>query len=239
MRLITYFVLMSTALLFLFSSCDRAEYSSSENLATKADSVSYSLGFFYGNGLSTEGVDDIEMKNFIAGMLQGLERQDPALDEMQMQQVLQQFQQELQASQAERRELDAAANIEEAQRFLEENAERDDVMVTESGLQYRVIEEGTGASPTAESEVEVHYRGTLIDGEEFDSSYERNQTATFPLNRVIPGWTEGLQLMSEGATFEFFIPSELGYGNNPPPGSPIQPGSLLIFEVELINVITE
>lgn len=239
MRLLTYFVLISTPLLLLFSSCDSAQYSSDENLASKADSVSYSLGYFYGNGLSTEGVEEIELKNFIAGMLQGLDGEEPSLNDQQMQQLLQQFQQELQANQAQRRDSEAAINAEEAQQFLEENAQKEGVMVTESGLQYRVIEEGTGARPTAESEVEVHYRGTLISGEEFDSSHERNQTATFPLNRVISGWTEGLQLMREGATYEFYIPSELGYGNNPPPGSPIQPGSLLIFEVELINVDSE
>jgi len=130
----------------------------------------------------------------------------------------------------------ASDNIEEGREFLEENAQKDDVMVTESGLQYRVIEEGSGVSPTAEDEVEVHYRGTLLSGEEFDSSYSRDETATFPLNRVIPGWTEGLQLMSEGATYEFFIPADLAYGNNPPPGSIIEPGSVLIFEVELIDV---
>jgi len=154
-----------------------------------------------------------------------------------MQSLMQRFQQEITEDAEARREREATANIEAGNEFLEENAQRDDVMVTESGLQYRVVEEGTGAQPTAEDEVEVHYRGTLITGEEFDSSYQRGETVTFPLNRVIPGWTEGVQLMSEGATYEFFVPSELGYGNNPPPGSPIQPGSVLIFEVELINVI--
>ncbi|MGA1464704.1 MAG: FKBP-type peptidyl-prolyl cis-trans isomerase, partial [Balneolaceae bacterium] len=101
----------------------------------------------------------------------------------------------------------------------------------------RVIEEGTGVKPSATNTVEVHYRGTLLNGEEFDSSYRRNQTATFPLNRVIEGWTEGLQLMSVGSKYEFFIPAYLAYGDTPPQGSPIKAGSVLVFEVELIDIV--
>lgn len=236
MRLSIYLLIFATPVLLIFNSCDNGEYSSQESLSTNIDSVSYSLGFFYGSGLAQEGVDELSDRNFIAGIKQALEQQDPVIDQTEMQSILQAYSMELQAAQSQRMESEAEASIEEGQRFLHENAERDDVNITESGLQYRVIEEGSGASPTAESEVEVHYRGTLINGEEFDSSYERGETATFPLNRVIAGWTEGLQLMQEGAKYEFFIPSDLAYGNNPPPGSPIKPGSTLIFEVELISV---
>ncbi len=123
---------------------------------------------------------------------------------------------------------------EEGQIFLKENAKKPDVTTSPSGLQYKVLREGQGQSPSAQDTVEVHYRGTLIDGREFDSSYKRNQSISFPLNGVIKGWTEGLQLMKEGARYEFYIPSDLAYGTRGAPGIP--PHSVLIFEVELIKV---
>lgn len=118
--------------------------------------------------------------------------------------------------------------------FLNQNKDKEGVKTTASGLQYKVIKEGVGKSPGAQSLVEVHYQGTLIDGTEFDSSYKRNETAKFPLNQVIPGWTEGVQLMKEGATYEFYIPSNLAYGDRDHPSIPA--GSTLIFKVELIKV---
>ena len=121
------------------------------------------------------------------------------------------------------------------EQYLEENAKNDGVQSTESGLQYKVIQEGEGASPSASSTVEVHYEGWLIDGTVFDSSYKRGQTISFPLNGVIPGWTEGLQLMKEGSIYELTIPSDLGYGPQGMPGA-IPPAATLIFKVELIKV---
>ena len=119
--------------------------------------------------------------------------------------------------------------------YLDENAKKEGVKTTPSGLQYKVVKEGTGAKPGPTSNVKVHYRGTLTNGTEFDSSYARNEPAEFPLNRVIPGWTEGLQLMTVGSTYEFLIPSELGYGER---GSPpnIPGNSLLVFQVELLEI---
>jgi len=236
MKRIIFSVLTALLIFYVTTGCETPGGDSDASLDSQMDSVSYSLGFFYGQSLSAEGVESLEDDKFVAGLNQALNREDSQIDDLAMQSLMQRYQQEITEGAQARREADATANIEAGNEFLEENAQNEDVMVTESGLQYRVIEEGTGTQPTAEDEVEVHYRGTLITGEEFDSSYERGQTATFPLNRVIPGWTEGLQLMREGATYEFFVPSELGYGNNPPPGSPIQPGSVLIFEVELIDV---
>ena len=125
---------------------------------------------------------------------------------------------------------------EKGAKFLEENAKQEGVKVTPSGLQYKVLKEGTGKSPSATDVVQVHYRGPLLDGTEFDSSYRRGQPATFPLNRVIPGWTEGVQLMKEGAKYQFFIPSTLAYGSTGTPGGPIGPNETLIFEVELLKV---
>ncbi len=120
-------------------------------------------------------------------------------------------------------------------KFLENNIKRDEVTATQSGLQYEVIEAGSGAKPTAADTVEVHYRGTFIDGNEFDSSYKRGQTIEFPLRGVIPGWTEGVQLMSIGAKYRFFIPFHLAYGERGMPGA-IPPHSTLIFDVELVSI---
>lgn len=119
--------------------------------------------------------------------------------------------------------------------YLKENAKKEGVTITKTGLQYRVLRKGKGKSPSKTDEVEVHYKGTLVNGTQFDSSYDRGQPARFPLNGVIPGWTEGLQLMKEGAKYELVIPSSLGYGTMGT-GSTIPPGATLIFEVELLKV---
>ena len=121
-----------------------------------------------------------------------------------------------------------------AENFLAENGKREEVTTTESGLQYEVLEEGDGAQPTREDQVTVHYKGELLDGTVFDSSYDRGEPATFPLNRVIPGWTEGLQLMQVGAKYRFYIPPELGYGARDT--GTIPPNSTLIFQVELLSI---
>lgn len=132
--------------------------------------------------------------------------------------------------------LPAQSAAEKGAQFLADNATKDGVKVTPSGLQYVVLTEGKGKSPSATDTVEVHYRGTLLNGTEFDSSYKRGEPISFPLNRVIPGWTEGVQLMKEGAKYKFFIPSKLAYGTRGTPGGPIGPDETLIFEVELLKV---
>ena len=130
----------------------------------------------------------------------------------------------------------ADSNSEKGEAFLAENAKKEGVKTTASGLQYKVLKEGTGKSPQATDTVQVHYKGTLLDGTEFDSSIKRGQPAEFPLNRVIPGWTEGVQLMKEGAKYQFTIHPKLAYGERGTPGGPIPPNSTLIFEVELIAI---
>jgi FKBP-type peptidyl-prolyl cis-trans isomerase len=130
----------------------------------------------------------------------------------------------------------ADSNSEKGETFLAVNAAKEGVKTTASGLQYKVLTEGTGKSPKATDTVVVNYKGTLISGKEFDSSYKRHKPAEFPLNHVIPGWTEGVQLMKEGAKYEFVIPSKLAYGERGTPGGPIPPNSTLIFEIELITV---
>ncbi|HEV7867776.1 MAG TPA: FKBP-type peptidyl-prolyl cis-trans isomerase [Chthoniobacteraceae bacterium] len=124
----------------------------------------------------------------------------------------------------------------QGEKFLKENAVKEGVKTTESGLQYKHVKVGTGKTPKATDTVKVHYRGTLLNGTEFDSSYKRNEPIEFPLNRVIPGWTEGVQLMKEGGKTLLYIPSKLGYGERGTPGGPIGPNEALIFEIELIQV---
>jgi FKBP-type peptidyl-prolyl cis-trans isomerase len=149
--------------------------------------------------------------------------------------VFQQLQIALQAQDAQKAEAAAAAAIAEGQSFLEENGKREDVITTASGLQYEVLVKGDGAFPADTSEVEVHYEGTLTDGTVFDSSYERGEPISFPLNRVIAGWTEGVQLMPVGSTYRFYIPSDLGYGERGT--GPIPPHSVLIFKIELLGIL--
>jgi FKBP-type peptidyl-prolyl cis-trans isomerase len=132
------------------------------------------------------------------------------------------------------RQTQGAANAAEGDKFLLENRVKEGVQVTESGLQYKVIQMGDGAKPAATDRVTVHYRGTLLNGEEFDSSYSRNQPMTFQLDQVIPGWTEGVQLMPVGSKFMFYVPPDLAYGPNG--GGPIGPNATLIFEVELLGI---
>ena len=130
----------------------------------------------------------------------------------------------------------AQSALEDGQAYMEANAKKDGVHTTASGLQYKVLQEGTGKMPKATDTVLVHYRGTLLNGKEFDSSYARKEPIEFPLNGVIPGWTEGVQLMKEGAKYQFVIPPKLAYGRRGTPGGPIGPDETLIFEVELLKV---
>lgn len=157
--------------------------------------------------------------------------------EQEIQQFAQQGEQALRAKQQEMAEAMAEENKAKGEAYLAENAKRDGVMTTESGLQYEVLEAGEGDSPVAEDTVKVHYRGTLLDGTEFDSSYKRGEPAVFPLNRVISGWTEGVQLMKEGAKYRFHIPADLAYGTRSQ--GAITPNSTLIFDVELLEVVDQ
>lgn len=156
------------------------------------------------------------------------------LEEDQIRQILERFNRQVQAQQAQKLEELAARNAELGHAYLEQNKGKDGVHVAESGLQYRVIKEGNGFSPGPEDAVTVHYRGKLIDDTTFDSSYDRGQPVTFPMSAVIPGWAEGLQLMKVGGTYELVIPADLAYG--PPGRGKIPPNAVLIFEVKLIRV---
>lgn len=154
-----------------------------------------------------------------------------------VQAVMQEFQQVQQQKRQEIRQQQLDENSSKGKAFLEENAKKEGVTVTESGLQYKVLVEGSGEKPSAESQVKVHYKGTLLDGTEFDSSHKRGQPATFRVNQLIPGWIEALQLMQEGAKWEIYVPSDLGYGAGGTPNIP--PNSALIFEMELLEILAE
>lgn len=216
--------------LLLVTGCNPQQGSAPQaNLDTKLDSVSYALGYQNGTFLGREGINELDINNYNAGLNKGLASEDGIMTQDEIMAVTNSYLQELQ----KKRSTD---NIEAGKAFLEKNKKKEGVVETETGLQYKIIEEGDGGSPTAQNIVRVHYEGRLIDGTVFDSSYERGQPAEFPLNRVIPGWTEGVQLMSEGATFEFYIPANLAYGERAPQGSPIGPNETLIFKVELLEV---
>ena len=191
------------------------------------DSVSYSLGVLMAQNLKSQGLTEINSEELAAGFAAALAG-DENIDVAQSNAIVQQY---MQAAAARK----GAAAREEGERFLEENGARPEVTTTESGLQYEIIKPGSGIRPTATSNVKVHYHGTLIDGTVFDSSVERGETISFPLNRVIPGWTEGVQLMPLGAKYRFYIPFDLAYGAQ---GSPpkIPPYSALIFDVELFEI---
>lgn len=230
--------------LLLISACQQNTDGNYEaDLSSQIDSVSYAIGFQNGMLLENEGLNDIDLENYLAGFNKALNGEEGLMSRDQLFAVINTYVQEM----AQQR---GNENMEKGAAFLEENKEKEGVIVTDSGLQYKVIEEGDGESPTAENVVRVHYTGRLIDGTIFDTSrkdvaqehglYNQQREpydgTEFPLNRVIPGWTEGVQLMREGAIYEFYIPSDLAYGAQGPQGSPIGPNETLIFEVELLEV---
>lgn len=198
------------------------------------DKVSYALGIGIGRQLSQMGAADLNIDDF-AQAIKDVIAGDLKLGDAEAQQIVQEFF----AKQEEKQKAEAAekgkAAKQDGEEFLAENGKKEGVITTASGLQYQVLREGNGQSPKATDTVECHYEGTLIDGTKFDSSYDRGQTATFPLNQVIAGWTEGLQLMKEGGKYRFFIPYELGYGERGA-GASIPPFSTLVFDVELVSV---
>ena len=192
------------------------------------DKISYALGLSMGQNLMGSGVEKLNYQDLAAGIEDVLTHAQPKITYQEAQQVLNQFFPELEAKVA------GAAKA-EGEKFLAENAKREGVKTTASGLQYEILEPSLGQKPKATDTVRVHYEGTLIDGTVFDSSYRRGESITFPLNGVIKGWTEGLQLMSIGSKYKFFIPYQLAYGERGA-GASIPPYAALIFTVELLGI---
>lgn len=211
-------------------------------LETEAQQQAYAFGAQMGQFISERLIAQEELSVVLdrdlitQGFIDGLAG-NATMSQEDIQASLQVIEATLRDEQQKQNDALTEKNLAEGQAFLTENATKEGVMVTESGLQYMVLTEGTGPKPTADDTVKVHYKGTLLDGTEFDSSYKRDEPAVFPLKRVIAGWTEGVQLMGVGSKFKFFIPSELAYGTRNTGSIPAN--STLIFEVELLSIETQ
>lgn len=220
-------VLRTTAVAFIVGSVVGSAIAQDDRLATDEAKVSYGLGIMIGENISQQ-FDDLDYDLLFEALKAQAEGEETLITLEEAQTALQEQQQAAAAAAA-------AENSAAGEAFLAENAAREGVTVTDSGLQYEVMTEAEGEKPTLEDTVSVHYVGTLMDGTEFDSSVARGEPATFPLQGVIPGWTEGVQLMSVGSKYRFVIPSDLAYGDRGA-GQAIGPGETLVFEVELLEI---
>lgn len=205
-----------------------------EDLKTFEQKASYALGMDVGGNVKSLPAD-IDVDIFMQGLRDRLKGEDLLMTVEQAEEVKKEIVRMVREKQRSEQNAIAEKNRETGRKFLEDNGKKKGVETTKSGLQYLVLEKGDGPRPTAENTVKVHYKGTLIDGTEFDSSYKRNNPAVFPLSGVIRGWTEGLQLMKVGSKYRLFIPSNLAYGERGS-GAVIPPGATLIFDVELISI---
>jgi FKBP-type peptidyl-prolyl cis-trans isomerase len=216
-------------IVFVLQACNTASYKSAK-IETKTDSLSYMLGLTIGKSFKAEAIPGIKPALVAKGINEVMSG-DSTLPENEINMFLSMYFKQLQEEKANK-------NLKEGEAYLKENKNKEGVVETPSGLQYKVIQEGTGASPIATDVVKCHYRGKLLNGDIFDSSYDRGQPAQFLLNGVIPGWTEGLQLMKEGGKYELYVPAALGYGSRGA-GKKIGPNSVLIFDIELLEVLPQ
>jgi len=216
---------------FLFGICLAQE---KLELKDQKNKESYSLGYQFGQSLKSQGVD-INLDIYGSGIRDAFGGKEPQMSQEEIRATLTSLQQRLMAAQQKELKEKGAKNLEEGKKFLAENQKKGGIKTLPSGLQYKVLNEGSGKMPKAEDTVTVNYKGTLIDGTEFDSSYKRGQPATFQVKGVIKGWTEALQLMKQGAKWQLFIPPDLAYGERGA-GRDIGPNATLIFEVELLAV---
>jgi FKBP-type peptidyl-prolyl cis-trans isomerase FklB len=204
-------------------------------LKTDKDKQSYAMGMNLGMGLHRQGLT-LDPALVARGMKDAMSGSKTALTEDEARAAITQLQNNVRSKMEAQAKEAGTENRKAGDTFLAANKGKDGVVTLPSGLQYKVITQGTGPKPTASDTVSCNYRGTLIDGKEFDSSYKRGQPASFPVGGVIKGWTEALQLMAVGSKWQLFIPPDLAYGDNPPRGSDIAPGSTLVFEVELLKI---
>ena len=213
----------------IMSSCNSQKIGKTD-LKTDIDSVSYAIGVNMGNGLKSGKLDNVNIQALAMGLQDVKDSKKDMMTPEKAMEIIQSYLTKLQTKIAEN-------NIADGKKFLEENGKKEGVVTDTAGFQYKILKEGTGPMPKETDVVKVHYKGTLIDGTEFDSSYKRNEPAQFPLNGVIRGWTLGLQKMKVGSKFMLYLPGELAYGANPRPGGPIGPNQFLIFEVELLEIV--
>lgn len=212
----------------------QATTTTAEIFKTEMDKVSYIIGTQMAGSLKKAEIE-VNLELLMQGLKDTLADTKLALTQDEMTKVYSAWQQQMRAKQAAKQAEEATKNLAAGKAFLEANKVKEGVKVLPSGLQYKVVKEGTGKSPTADDKVKTHYRGTLIDGTKFDSSYDRDKPAEFPVKGVIKGWTEALQLMKEGGKWELYIPADLAYGPRGRPGIPVN--STLIFEIELIEIM--
>jgi FKBP-type peptidyl-prolyl cis-trans isomerase len=222
MKRILALVVLTTS--FALTSCDDPK------IETEEQKYSYSIGYQFAQNLKGQNVK-VDSKALALAVSDVLNGKDPKITEQEMQDSMQ----KMYEKRRENMKAEADKNKKEGEEFLAKNKEQGDVKTLESGLQYQVMSAGEGAKPGENDTVKVHYKGTLIDGTEFDSSYKRDKPAEFPVKAVIPGWTEALQLMKKGGKWKLWIPSELAYGERGRPSIP--PNSVLIFEVELLDIV--
>lgn len=230
---IRHFFVLSAIAVFAFGCAQGIKEKT--NLSDLKEKASYSMGFNIGTNMKGQMMDP-DLAAMYAGLKDALIDGDTLIAMEEMAKVMREFQSESMKKFEEKRKADAEENKKKGKTFLEENSKKDGVKVLENGLQYRVIESGKGKTPKTTDKVKVHYTGRLIDGTVFDTSVGK-APAEFPLNRVIKGWTEILQLMKEGDKWEVFIPSDLGYGDRGAPGGTIPPGSTLVFEISFISIL--
>ncbi len=226
------YVMSAVALAVSLAACNKPT-SSTTKLETDDAKAAYSIGYMTAKSMSAQ-VPSLEIKSYVAGFKDAYAKKDPAIKEEDMKTVLMAFEAKVRKELEDKQKKDAAEAVTKGATYLADNAKKEGVKTTASGLQYQVIKEGTGAKPTATDTVKVHYEGKLIDGTVFDSSLKRGEPVSFPLNQVIAGWTEGLQLMTVGSKYKFVIPANLAYGEQG--GGPIPPNSVLTFEVELLEI---
>ncbi len=230
-----HLIIFTAALSFGGMAATAAEVKSAEDLKDPRSKASYGLGIQAATTWKNRGAD-VDWDAYIRALRDVAGGSSPLIDDAQIREAMTQFQKDTQARYQAKLDEDGSKNKQASEKFLADNMSKPGVKSTPSGLQYKVMQMGEGQKPSAADTVTVHYTGTLIDGKKFDSSLDRGQPATFPLNRVIPGWTEGLQLMPVGSKFQFYIPSAIAYSTNAP--ATIGPNQALIFDVELLSVAT-
>jgi len=231
LRTFSTVVLASTLILTGCNDTTMATDTSSQvALDTDYQKLSYGLGLNIGGGIAQQGVPELDIDAVVAGIRESIGGKEPRLTQEELTAVISRVQQ----AEADKQQQLATDNLQKGEAFLKENGAREGIVTTESGLQYEILQAGEGGSPSAESIVNTHYHGTLIDGSVFDSSVERGEPIEFAVNQVIPGWTEALQLMKPGSKWRLYVPANLAYGEYTP-GPDIPPQSALIFEVELLS----